>query len=75
MSKTTSIGLMVISVLLFVMGVQAYLSTASAVSRSMTGAPPDSAVWLVISALLVGITALFGFSEKDANRGSAKNSH
>ncbi len=64
----------IIAILLLGLGATAYQSTASMMSRSMTGAPPDNGVWLVIGGLVAAITGLFGLANSDANQSDEKNS-
>jgi len=50
-----------VAILLLALGCHEYESTASVISRVLTGAPTDETVWLIIGGMLAGITAVFGF--------------
>ena len=61
-NRAVNIALVGVAVILFVMGYQDLHSAASNISRLITGAPTDGAVWLLIGGALAAITAIFGFS-------------
>ena len=67
MKRTLAFAFLGIGVVLLVFGYHAYNSTASTVSRAITGAPTDQAIWLVICGLLAGITGVFGLTS-DASK-------
>ena len=64
MNKGMSVALLVVGVILLVLGVNAYHSASSDVSRFFTGAPTDKALWLLIGGAIAGIVGLFGLVRK-----------
>jgi hypothetical protein len=62
MNKIVALAFVVIGVILIIFGGDAYVSTVGGVSRALTGAPSDTAVWLLIAGLLAAITGIFGFT-------------
>ncbi|MGA2775375.1 MAG: DUF3185 family protein [Candidatus Omnitrophota bacterium] len=64
MNKGMSVALLVVGVLLLVLGLNAYHSTSSDVSRFFTGAPTDKALWLLIGGTIAGIVGFSGLIKK-----------
>jgi uncharacterized membrane protein YadS len=64
MNKVSSSLLLVIGVILLGLGLNAYHSASSGVSRFFTGAPTDKALWLLIGGLVVGVAGLSGLARK-----------
>ena len=67
MNRKLAFAFLAFGVALLIFGYDAYNSTASTLSRAVTGAPSDQAVWLVIAGLLAGITGVFGLTS-DASK-------
>lgn len=62
MNKITSLSLFVVGVVLLIFGLNASDSITSTVSETVTGAPTDKSIWLIvlgIIALLSGGAGLF----------------
>ena len=64
MNKGMPVALLVIGVILLVLGLNAYHSASSSVSRFFTGAPTDKALWLLIGGVIVGIVGFSGLVQK-----------
>jgi len=64
MNKGISIGLLVVGVLLLVFGLNAWHSVGSQVSETVTGAPTNKAIWLLVAGALLSIIGLFGTLRK-----------
>jgi len=64
MNKGMSVALLVIGAILLVLGLNAYHSASSNVSRFFTGAPTDKALWLLIGGVVVGIAGFSGLVRK-----------
>ena len=64
MSKSVSVAVLVVGVILLVFGVSAYHSASSDISRFFTGAPTNKALWLLIGGLAAGIVGFLGLSRK-----------
>ncbi len=47
MNKTISVALLAVAIILIALGLNAYHSASSDVSRFFTGAPTDKALWLL----------------------------
>ena len=62
MNKSISIVLLVAGVILLVLGVGAYHSASSDVSRFFTGAPTDKALWLLVGGFVAGIVGVVGLN-------------
>lgn len=58
MDKIVSIALLVGSVVLIVLGINAMNSFSSDVSRFFTGSPTDKAVWMLIGGIVAAIVGL-----------------
>ena len=64
MKKGIAAALLVVGVILLVLGVNAYHSASSDVSRFFTGTPTDKALWLLIGGVIAGIAGFFGLVRK-----------
>jgi hypothetical protein len=62
MNRIASTILLVLGVILLVMGMDAYRSVSSDVSRVFTGAPTDRAMWLLIGGGLSTAAGFGGFA-------------
>lgn len=62
MNRAASVALVVVGIALLVMGLDAYHSAASVVSRVVTGAPTDRALWLLVGGGLSLVAGLGGLS-------------
>jgi hypothetical protein len=60
MSKSVSIALLVVGVVLIVYGANAAQSIGSDFSRMFTGAPTDKAIWLLAGGIIAAIVGFFG---------------
>jgi uncharacterized membrane protein YidH (DUF202 family) len=54
--RLLGILLLVVGVVLLIMGIRAFDSFSSQVSKFFTGSPTDRAVWLTLGGLLLAIT-------------------
>ncbi len=64
MSKAISAGLLAIGIILLVLGVDAYHSANSVISRFFNGEPSDRALWLLIGGSVAGAAGLSGLVRK-----------
>lgn len=60
MSKSVSIALLVIGIVLIVYGANAAQSIGSDLSRLFTGAPTDKAIWLLAGGVLAAVVGFIG---------------
>jgi len=64
MNKGLSAVLLAAGVVLLVLGLDAYHSTNSVISRFFTGASTDKAVWLLVGAAAAGALGFSGLMRK-----------
>ena len=64
MNKLISVALLVAGVILVGVGLSAYNSASSDVSRFFTGAPTDKALWFLIGGAILGIAGFVGIVKK-----------
>ncbi len=64
MDKSISAALLVAGVVMLFIGLNAYHSASSDVSRFFTGAPTDKALWLLIGGLIAGVVGILGLVKK-----------
>ena len=64
MNKSISGVLLVVAIIMIALGLNAYHSASSDVSRFFTGAPTDKALWLLIGGLIAGIVGFFSLGRK-----------
>ena len=64
MNKSISGALLIAAVIMVVLGLDAYHSSASDVSRFFTGAATDKSLWLLIGGLAAGIVGIAGLVKK-----------
>jgi len=64
MNKSMSVALLVAGVILLVLGLNAYHSASSDVSRFFTGAPTDKSLWLLIGGAIASIVGFLGLARK-----------
>jgi hypothetical protein len=64
MNKSISAVLLVVAIILIALGLNAYHSASSDVSRFFTGAPTDRSLWLLIGGLAAGIVGFLGLVRK-----------
>jgi len=60
MTKSVSIALLAGGVLLLVLGISAYDSASSDLSRFFTGSPTDKSIWLLVGGVLGTVLGLVG---------------
>ena len=60
MIKAISIGILAGGILLLILGINAYNSSSSEISRLFTGSPTDNAVWLLFGGATVAVLGLAG---------------
>lgn len=63
MNKIISGALLAVGVVLVGLGLNAYHSASSDVSRFFTGAPTDKALWLLIGGTVAGISGFLGLAK------------
>ena len=66
MNKVIAITSLAVALILFTFGFEVYHSPVSNVSRTLTGAPTDQALWLIIGGALASITGIFGHASDSA---------
>jgi hypothetical protein len=62
MNRLSSLALLILGVVLLAWGWDAYRSLSSDVSRAITGAPTDHALWLLIGGGLATVSGLGGLA-------------
>ena len=62
MNKIASVALVVVGVILLASGWNAYQSISSDISRAVTGAPTDRALWLLIAGGFATASGLAGLA-------------
>jgi hypothetical protein len=60
MNKTASLAIFVGGMILLSLGINAYDSTSSDISRFFTGATTDKSLWLLVSGGIVTVLGLVG---------------
>jgi len=64
MNKNISVVFLVVGIMLIALGLNAYHSASSDVSRFFTGAPTDKALWLLIGGAIISIVGFSGLAQK-----------
>jgi uncharacterized membrane protein YidH (DUF202 family) len=67
MNKVISLVVLAVGIVLLVLGITAYDSTSSDISRFFTGSATDKSVWMLVGgvlATLIGMTGLLRMSKK-----------
>jgi uncharacterized membrane protein YidH (DUF202 family) len=67
MNKAVSIAVLAVGILLLILGINAYDSTSSDISRFFTGSATNKSVWMLVGGVLVtliGMTGLLRTSKK-----------
>jgi uncharacterized membrane protein YidH (DUF202 family) len=67
MNKAVSVAVLAVGIFLLVLGINAYDSTSSDISRFFTGSATDKSVWMLVGGVLVtliGMTGLLRMSKK-----------
>ncbi len=62
MNKPFAIALLVAGIVVLVFGINSYHSLASGVSRAVTGAPTDKAIWLIAGGAIASIVGFIGLT-------------
>jgi hypothetical protein len=62
MNKPMAVGLLIAGIVVLLFGVNSYHSLASGVSRAVTGAPTEKAIWLIAGGALASIAGLLGLA-------------
>ena len=62
MNKPLAIALLAVGVIVLFFGINSYQSFASGVSRAVTGAPTDKAIWLIAGGALASLAGLVGLT-------------
>ncbi len=60
MNKATSLAVLAVGVLLLILGINAYDSASSDISRFFTGSPTDKSVWMLVGGVVGTIIGLVG---------------
>jgi uncharacterized membrane protein YidH (DUF202 family) len=63
MTKTLSLVLVAGGIVLIVLGINAYDSTSSDISRFFTGSATDKSIWLLVGGIASTIAGLVGVSQ------------
>lgn len=64
MNKMLSVAFLVLAIILISLGLNAYHSAASDISRFFTGSPTDKALWFLICGLVAGMIGIAGLMQK-----------
>ena len=64
MNKAIAAALLAAGIILLVLGVDAYHSANSIISRFFNGEPSDRALWLLIGGAVTGVVGLSGLVRK-----------
>lgn len=67
MNKTVAIAVLAGGILLLILGINAYDSSSSEISRFFTGSPTDKSVWLLVGGAVgtvIGLGGLLRLSRK-----------
>jgi uncharacterized membrane protein YidH (DUF202 family) len=67
MNKEISIAILAVGILLLILGLNAYDSASSDISRFFTGSPTDKATWLLVGGVIgtaIGVVSLLRVSKK-----------
>lgn len=67
MNKEISIAILAVGILLLILGISAYDSASSDISRFFTGSPTDKATWLLVGGVIgtaIGVVSLLRVSKK-----------
>lgn len=67
MNKAVSVAVLAVGIFLLILGINAYDSTSSDISRFFTGSATDKSVWMLVGGVLVtliGMTGLLRISKK-----------
>ena len=60
MNKTVALAVLAGGILLLILGINAYDSSSSEISRFFTGSPTDKAVWMMIGGAVLCVVGLAG---------------
>jgi hypothetical protein len=75
MKKLFAAGAVGIGLILFVIGLGAYLSPLVFGSRTLAGLPSDQALWLAIGGLLACISGIFSLADSHAKQSESDTAH
>jgi hypothetical protein len=67
MNKSISLVVLAIGIVILILGINAYDSTSSDISRFFTGSPTDKSVWMLAGGflgILIGMTGLLRMSKR-----------
>ena len=67
MNKAVSLAVLAVGILLLILGINAYDSSSSNISRFFTGSPTDKATWLLVggvAGIVIGGVSLARVSKK-----------
>jgi hypothetical protein len=67
MNRTISLAVLAVGILLLILGINAYNSSSSDISRFFTGSPTDKSTWLLvggIAGIVIGGVSLARVSKK-----------
>lgn len=67
MFKVVALGLLAGGILLTILGVDAYNSSSSEISRLFTGAPTDRAIWLLVGGIVMLVAGIAGLLSSRKN--------
>lgn len=67
MFKVVALGLLAGGILLTILGVDAYNSSSSEISRFFTGAPTDRAIWLLVGGIVMLVAGIAGLLSSRKN--------
>jgi LPXTG-motif cell wall-anchored protein len=64
MNTTTSIVLLVGGIVLLIVGINAYDSTSSDISRFFTGSATDKSIWMLVGGAVATVLGLVGLTRR-----------
>ena len=75
MKKLFAAGAVGIGLILFIIGIGAYLSPLVFGSHALAGLPSDQALWMAIGGLLACISGIFGLADNHAEQSESDTAH
>jgi len=64
MNKTISLVVLAAGIILLMLGINAYDSTSSDISRFFTGSATDKSMWFLLGGVAVTVVGLMGFARR-----------
>ena len=64
MNKAVSLAMLAGGILLLILGINAYDSSSSDISRFFTGSATDKSIWMLVGGVAMSVLGLVGLSRK-----------